>query len=621
MGTLIRKLFFLLLLFSYNQILFASSSTIDIVCHTCLSILPHSLVYVDYDNQPLSSILKEKKFRPYHKRVINIGVSKASVWISFTLKNDTSHPVTRLIVPTSSLLEEIILYDTTLTPVLKTGLMHTTNEHKTLYYYLPVTLKPHEVRTYYLRIHSFYSPVAFDLLMEKKKKFLETDKYYQAFNILLIGIVLSLMLYAFFLSFFIRDKSYFYYGLYLFALLYQQITYIGLTKIYFPLAFIPYDLAFVLFKIVLLIATSALFAIHFLDTKRFPKIDRTYKAIILFVLGILLFADPTDQYSMTVIILTGFVFIAFNLWAGIYIFRHGYKQARLFIIGFGIVFVTYFFIITDALGLTSVVVDYNNVLMIATVCEAFILSLAFADRYLILTQQKQEADRLILEESQFRAFLVEQEVKKKTQELNRSLKQQELLMREIHHRVKNNLQIILSMLRLQSDEITDPEVAQKFINLEHRINAIAKTYTMLLIHNELEQVDMKEYIETLMNDISESYESYDQMAEVVTDINDTVMLPLKQAVYVGLIVNELVTNAYKYAFNGALGIIRVSLLSEEPGHYTLTIEDNGSGYTIEEDHQSLGLKLIRTLIYEQLEGSMQIDTYQHTKYTIRFSIE
>lgn len=610
----------MLLLLFFTQNLFATSIPIDISKNSYLSILPSSQVYIDHENRPLSWIIDHKKLHTYHKRIINVGVSKAAVWISFTLKNSAEHPVTRLIVPTSSLLEEITLYDHTLNQLIQTGLMHTTKEHKTLYYYLAMTLKPHEVKTYYLRIQSNYSPVAFELLIENPKKFFEKDKYYQAFNILLSGIVLSLMLYAFFLSFFIRDKSYFYYGLYLLTLLYQQITYIGLTKIYFPLKFIPYDLEFVLVKLVLLIVTSALFAIHFLDTKRFPKIDLTYKSIILFLLTVLLFADPTDSYSITLVIIIGFIFITFNLFAGIYIYKKGYKQARLFIIGFGIVFVTYMFIITDALGLTSIVVDYNNILMLATVIEAFTLSLAFADRYMILTEQKQKTDRVILEESQYRAFLVEQEVKKKTKELNKSLKQQELLMREIHHRVKNNLQIILSMLRLQSDEIRDPEMSQKFINLEHRINAIAKTYSMLLIHNELEQVDMKEYLDTLMNDISESYEKREQLVNVVTDVGD-ITLPLKQAVYVGLIVNELVTNAYKYAFNGALGIIHVVLFNERPGHYTLIIEDNGSGYTIEDDVKSLGLKLIQTLIYEQLEGSMEIDTYKHTKYTIRFTIE
>jgi two-component sensor histidine kinase len=598
----------------------ASPAPIDINTDKPLPLLPKSFVYIDQQNKPISWILSHNKFHPYHQRVINVGVSKAAVWITFRLKNCSDKPITQFIVPTSSLLEEIILYDHTQTPLIHTGLMHTTNEHNTLYYYLPVTLQPHTTQTYYLRIQSFYSPVAFSLIMESQKKFLGTDKYYQAFNILLIGIVLSLMLYAFFLSFFIRDKSYFYYGLYLFALLYQQITYIGLTKIYFPLAFIPIDLELVLFKIVLLISTSALFAIHFLDTRKFPKIDLTYKSIVILLLGLLIITDPEDTYSLTLLILIGFMFITFNLFAGIYIFKKGYKQARLFIIGFSIVFITYLFIITDALGLTTVVVDYNNVLMLATVFEAFILSLAFADRYMILTEQKQKADQLILEESQYRAFLVEQEVKKKTEELNKALKQKELLMREIHHRVKNNLQIILSMLRLQSDEINDPEIEQKFINLEHRINAIAKTYSTLLISNELEEVDMNEYVSALLNDIAESYEYQEQQVDVITEVDD-VTLPLKQAVYIGLVINELVTNAYKYAFNGSLGIIHVSLFSDKKGHYTLVIEDNGSGYTIDSDVKSLGLKLIRTLIYEQLEGSIEIDSYQHTKYTIRFTIE
>ncbi len=289
--------------------------------------------------------------------------------------------------------------------------------------------------------------------------------------------------------------------------------------------------------------------------------------------------------------------------------------------GFALVFPTYLFLITDALGITTFLVDFfNNSLILVTVIEAFILSLAFADRYLILEKEKQQKEKQLTEETLNRTRLVEEEVKKKTEALNQSLHTQELLLKEVHHRVKNNLQIILSMIRLQYDEIEDPKIQEKFINLEHRINTIAKTYSMLLSGDDLENINIATYIDALLYDISESYSYTRYSVEVISDIG-VHNIPLKQAVYIGLVINELVTNTYKYAFKNGKGIIRVSLhKEEETGEYLLIIEDNGSGYSIDRNKKSLGLKLIHALIYDQLEGSMQVENDKHTKYTIRFKV-
>jgi two-component sensor histidine kinase len=322
-------------------------------------------------------------------------------------------------------------------------------------------------------------------------------------------------------------------------------------------------------------------------------------------------------YNLHIVILTGALFIIYNLWAGYISYKHGNKQARLFIVGFGIVFISYILIILDALGLTSIMQDFQNILMVSTALEALILSLAFADRYIILQKEKEKVDTRILQESTNRTNMVKSEVIKKTQELNSALETKELLLKEVHHRVKNNLQIILSIIRLQNDEIEDKSMSKKFIDLENRINAISKTYNMLLIKENLEEIDMQEYIDSLLIDIQETVHYTDQEIDIITDIN--AKIPLRESVYIGLIINELVTNTYKYAFNDNKGTISISL-HQDNNDYVLTIEDNGKGYTINEKHQSLGLKLIHTLVYDQLGGEMDTKTNSHTKNIIRFSI-
>lgn len=193
----------------------------------------------------------------------------------------------------------------------------------------------------------------------------------------------------------------------------------------------------------------------------------------------------------------------------------------------------------------------------------------------------------------------------------------ELLLKEIHHRVTNNLQIILSIIRLQNDEIDDKLVNEKFTNLENRINAISKTYNMLLMKEDLEEIDMQEYINSLLFDIQETIYHRNQNIKILTDID--ARIPLRESVYIGLILNELVTNTYKYAFDDKKGTISISL-KQNKRDYVLSIEDDGKGYNQDEKHLTLGLKLIHTLIYDQLNGQIETHTNSHTKNIIRFSI-
>jgi len=97
------------------------------------------------------------------------------------------------------------------------------------------------------------------------------------------------------------------------------------------------------------------------------------------------------------------------------------------------------------------------------------------------------------------------------------------------------------------------------------------------------------------------------------------MVPLRESVYIGLIVNELVTNAYKYAFENNIGSIYISLHHTKE-NYILTVEDDGKGFVIDENKKSLGLKLIHSLVYDQLGGEMEVHTNSQTKYTIRFTL-
>ena len=596
----------------------SEANTINISQHKQISLLENSSVYFDEKQLSIQEIVRQNLFNPNQKSYINIGIASKTIWVTFTLKNESNTPLDKILVISAPFIEHIALYkESNYADPVRKGVSDISKQRTTLFPFYHIHLAPHTAQQYYLEVSSKVNPVDFKLWLNDENSYRKKDMSQQLINTLLMGIVLALMLYSLFVSFYTKDKSYFYYSLYLFALMHHQMTYLGLTQIYFPVSFIHFDIQMPMIKANILIITAALFAMHFLRTKHIQRLHRIYKVFIFISLADMVVRCIFDYCYLDTVLLAGILFVLFTLIAGIISYKKGNKQARLFIVGFSIVFASYILIILNAMSLTSIMQDFQNLLMFSTAFEALILSLAFADRYIILQQEKEEADQHILDASKNREKIVREEVIKKTALLKQTLETKEMLLQEVHHRVKNNLQVILSMIRLQNDEIKDQAVMEKFINLENRINAIAKTYDMLLIKDNLEEIDMQEYIYSLLWDIQETISHESHQISIRTDID--AMIPLRESVYIGLIINELVTNAYKYAFDDHKGTISISL-HHNKNDFILTVEDDGKGFIMEENNNTLGLKLIHTLVYDQLEGNMETFTNNYTKYIIRFTI-
>ncbi|MFK5977231.1 MAG: 7TM diverse intracellular signaling domain-containing protein [Sulfurovum sp.] len=601
------KIFTILLLIILSSNLYANYS----------SLLESSEIYIDKSNNlHIKDVIKQNLLKPYNKEAINIGMMNKTIFIKLQVTNHSDKIIKRVLVLTSPLLEHIALFTSSLDSYKLKGVLYLTPKHSTLFPFYDITIEANSSDYYYLEIRSAVTPIDFRVLIQDKEGYLLDDRDQQFIDIAMLGFVFALMLYSLLLFFYIGDKSYLYYSIYLFMIISQQITYIGLTQIYLPIWFIKLDMWIPVQKIDILIIFSALFAIHFLKIEKGTTLYRIYRWFILISILEIIFLHQ-EYYDLYVVIFIGFLFIIFNLSAGIIRYKRGHTQARLFILGFSIVFISYMLMILNALALTSIIQDYQNILMLGTAFEALILSLAFADRYAILEKSKAKVDEYILKESKNRANIIQKEVIHKTKELNEALDIKELLLKEVHHRVKNNLQIILSIIRLEKDNIENKYLSSTFTNLENRINAISKTYNMLLLKDNIEEIDMREYIEGLVLDIKESLHQKDSFIDIKTDIDATI--PLRESVYIGLIINELVTNSYKYAFEYNRGTITITLY-KELDIYILIIRDDGRGFYKDKKSNSLGIKLIKTLVYGQLDGEMEVSTKDETKYIIRFKI-
>jgi PAS domain S-box-containing protein len=200
-----------------------------------------------------------------------------------------------------------------------------------------------------------------------------------------------------------------------------------------------------------------------------------------------------------------------------------------------------------------------------------------------------------------------------------SLKEKEVMLKEIHHRVKNNLQVISSLLSIQSRYLADPRDAKLFQESQDRVKSMALVHEKLYQSSDLASIDFSSYIERLVTNLFRSYSGNNGNVNLHMDIRD-IFLNVDTAVPCGLIVNELVTNALKYAFPGGRdGTVTVSMRIEGD-YYVLEVSDDGVGMTPGfdiEKSQSLGLQLV-TMLVSQIDGKIMTDISIGTKYIIRF---
>jgi len=218
-------------------------------------------------------------------------------------------------------------------------------------------------------------------------------------------------------------------------------------------------------------------------------------------------------------------------------------------------------------------------------------------------------------------FLDITERKETEKALSSSLKEKEVLLREIHHRVKNNMQIVISLLNLQARQIKDKQILEIFQESQNRIKAMALIHETLFQSPDLSRVDSGIYINKLANALFQVFGTRHQQIELIVAA-EGIFLAIDDAVPIGLVINELLTNALKYAFpddrEGRIKII-MQIIRDK---IELSVTDNGRGLPEAvnfEDTKTLGLILVKGLVEDQLEGELNVIRDNGTCFIIRFT--
>ncbi len=209
--------------------------------------------------------------------------------------------------------------------------------------------------------------------------------------------------------------------------------------------------------------------------------------------------------------------------------------------------------------------------------------------------------------------------KKEEDLVKASLHEKEVLLKEIHHRVKNNMSVISSLLSMQSNYIKDEEAKLLFKESQNRIRSMALIHDKLYQHESLANIEFGNYINDLVRDIKRSYNYQPAIINIDLQV-DTVFMEVGKAIPCGLIINEIFSNAYKHAFKGReTGTIQICF-TKTVDQYTLVVRDNGIGLPANmniNDVPSLGMQLITALV-DQLHGSLEVTQDNGTTFTVSF---
>jgi len=569
-----------------------------------LNILPHCSFYIDHQNLTKEQI-KKQSFKLVRSQSLILGYApKSTLWIECNLINQTNHPLEK-IIEYHALVEKITFYDKNRT--LYSGMSNEIDKRELLTPFFEIFLKPHETKTIFIKASSSFTPLTVKIFLWNKKTFNKEITKYTYIILLVLFILLFLFFYNLMIFLFTQDRAYLYYILYLFAVLLLHSIYTGVFQLFFLsekqaltlMHYLPLLTAF-------LVISMIMFARLFLRTYQFPKIEIALK---LYLYATPLVALLACEYTffrsnmMSMFMPLGLLLIG----AGIYSYYKGIKEALFYLLGWSFVLFALSTVILRNLGLFDITLHISYINSKAFLLETFLFSIALAHKIKILNKENQKKQQRLITFQQDEQIRLQKLVTEKTKNITQLLEEKELLYKELNHRIKNNLQMMLSLVKLQITQTPLIETKEALTITKNRINSFAYLYQSL--HNQKNHVID---IQKLFTHIIKTIQPYRlKKVQITYDITHNIISD--KLLYISLILNELITNTFKYAFTDK-GELHISL-HKNKSKVIMIIKDNGKGFTSDKG-EGLGLTIVETLVKNQLYGTINIDGSKGTTITI-----
>lgn len=570
-----------------------------------IDILKYSDIYIDYSKELTINDIKKNKdlFQINNNSRLSYGYSPDfNVWIRFKLKNGTNKKLQKILEYDNPLTTHIEFYDLEENSKKIKGLYFRQNDIKTVNSTFKIDLKPNSEKTFYIKANSQITTLIIKLKIWDYLTFFEKELKHQMILALFFGAMFILGIYNLFIFFFTRDISYLYYVIYIIGIIVHHLLYVGFATIYLlPEYWIEKILELAPIIVAIPIIALALFTKEFLNIKQYSK---NYKFLnfylILIPISIIFFmlTDDYDKHRNTLTMLLLIYLMGLTLYATI----KKNKQAYFILFGWFVFLISGLTMFLSSAGLFNVYEYFPYIVEASFVSEATIFSIALANRINSLQKEKDDANRKLILHQQNETKRLSKKVAIRTKDLKETLIEKELLLKELNHRVKNNMQTIVSLIRLQADEIENDKLQDILVTIQNRINAMSHLHELLYKQDNISHINTYEYFEILVEEVKDSY---DKDVDIYLDIKTNIKM--EQAVYCGLILNELLTNSFKYAFPNFIGTVDIKLTKEQ-NKITLIVKDNGIGFKQSSSYNSLGLTLVNTLAVNQLKGEISIDT-------------
>lgn len=603
------KIIFLLL---FSSTLFANVIDINEETKT-LDILSKSEIYIDKNKNLTFEDIKNQniKFEKNNKNILSYGYSPTfDVWIKFTLKNSSKKTIKKIIEYDNPLTTNVDFFDFNKNSIQKDGLLSKDINKFVINPIFSIELNPNEENTYFIKASSFITTLIIDLKLLDEESFYKKEIKHQIILSLFFGAMFILGIYNFFIYLFTRDISYLYYVLYILGLIIHHLMYTGIANVYF----LNYEQKITIVSLASVIVAIPVYALglftkSFLQTKQYKKFNMVLNGfLILIPISVIFFlvTDDYDKYRNTFTML----FLVFLMIITLYATLKKNKQAYFIFFAWIIFLSSGLLMYLSSAGIFDIKKYFPYLIEASFVIEAIIFSIALANKITNLQKEKNEANQKLIIQKENETKRLSNEVDLRTKDLKNALDEKELLLKELNHRVKNNMQTIVSLIRLQSDEIENEKLKDILLTIQNRISAMGHLHELLYKQDDINYIDVYEYFEVLIDEVRESYDSF---IEIHLDIKTK--LKMEQSIYCGLIINELITNSFKYAFPDKKGNIFITL-EKENENIKLTIKDDGIGFDETKVNFSLGFTLVKTLAVSQLKGEIDINSKNGVTTTI-----
>jgi len=576
-----NKLIFLILLLITN--LYAKTD-----------ILTTSQIYLDKSSKETIKSIQTKNFKPTKEflnpysddPMLHLGYTNESVWLKFSISNPTNEKLKKVLVLDNQMLDHIHLFTKQKTRYKKETLgvlNNRTFDENILDFYFNIELNPKETKHYFLNVSSLSCAVFFKLELMDKSELYKAEINHQLILILFFGAMLALIVYNLFIYFFTRDIAYLYYVLFISFTIWNHLSYTSIYLYLMPVTIGDFEAYLSAYYLVLIFTFALLFSKSFLNIRKYLKINIIFNIFLALNIFNILITLLTNFYLIDLIALISLISLFFILIVNYYLLFKKEQNAKYLSLGWTIVLFGWIMLGTHNFGYWSLIDSFEYFYELTIFIEAILFSIALSAKL------------------------------NKTKELEIAVNKSEILTKELHHRVKNNMQFIISMYRLKLSKTMDEKLSSILNEIELTIQAMSATHEMLYSRNDLEQIDTKEYFSSLIKRISQSFDLKE--IKIKTDIDTK--LDIDKSITLGIILNELITNSLKYAFTNNKGTITINLHKEDK-KYKLIYKDNGIGFDTSNHKKSFGTRIIENLIKDDLKGKITIKNQSGITYKIDF---